>query len=172
MRFCLVLFSLSLLAQVAPTSRRPYLHAPAGDAYAVHDPAGVTILPNGRRLQPAGTHLPLARYPHGMVMSRDGARLFVASDGVGQLISEWQTATPKISVLQPPKAEANRRIHLNAGGADFSPDGALLYWSSGERGSVFVFDTNTAAMLTEISLNTEIAGTKFNDSYAVDVKLS
>src|ERR1019366_2670870 len=74
----------------------PYLHAPAGDAYAVHDPAGVTILPNGRRLQPAGTPLPLARYPHGMVMSRDGSRLFVASDGVGQIVSGWQTGSPKI----------------------------------------------------------------------------
>ena len=48
----------------------PYLHAPAGDAYAEHNPAGVTILPNGRRLQPAGTHLPLARYPHGMAIDR------------------------------------------------------------------------------------------------------
>jgi YVTN family beta-propeller protein len=172
MRFCLVLFAFSLLAQVAPLKRRPYLHAPAGDAYAVHDPAGVTILPNGRRLQPAGMHHPLARYPHGMVMSRDGARLFVASDGVGQLISAWQTDAPKISLLQPPKPEGNSRIHLNAGGADFSPDGALLYWSSGERGSVFVFDTNSGAMLTEISLNAELAGVKFNDSYAVDVKLS
>jgi hypothetical protein len=29
----------------------PYLHAPAIDAYARHDPAGLTILSNGRHLQ-------------------------------------------------------------------------------------------------------------------------
>ncbi|MEO8028618.1 MAG: bifunctional YncE family protein/alkaline phosphatase family protein [Bryobacteraceae bacterium] len=170
---------LTLLAAVASSqmtaqkrAASPYLHAPAGDAYAVHDPAGVTILPNGRRLQPAGTHLPLARYPHGMVMSRDGSRLFIASDGVGQIVSGWQTGSPKISLLNPPKPDDKRKIHLNAGGADFSPDGAILYWSSGERGSVFVFDTTSSQMLAEIPLNAEVAGKKFDDSYAVDVKLS
>ena len=153
-------------------SAPPYLHAPAGEAYAEHNPAGVTILPNGRRLQPAGTHLPVGRFPHGMVMSRDGSRLFVPSDGVGQIVSGWQTGPAEISELKPPKPEGNRRIHLNAGGADFSPDGALLYWSSGEHGSIFVFDVRSGAMLVEISLNAETSGTKFSDSYAVDVKLS
>jgi hypothetical protein len=46
-------------------------------------------------------HLPLARFPHGMAMSRDGSLLFVASDGVGQIVSGWQTGSPKISELQP-----------------------------------------------------------------------
>ena len=161
----------SLLASAKPGSV-PDLHAPAGDAYSQHPPAGETILPNGRLLRPAGVHLPLARYPHGMVMSRDGSRLFVASDGVGQIVSGWQTGAPEISELKPPKPEGKRKIHLNAGGADFSPDGSLLYWSSGERGSIFLFDTRSGAMLVEISLNVETGGTKFNDSYAVDVKLS
>ena len=164
--------SAALVTFFAATVAGQYLHAPAGDAYAEHNPAGVTILPNGRRLRPAGTHLPLARYPHGMAMSRDGSLLFVASDGVGQIVSGWQTGSPKISELKPPKPEGQRKIHLNAGGADFSPDGAVLYWSSGERGSVFVFDTRSAAMLVEIPLNVAIGATKFNDSYAVDVKLS
>lgn len=169
------LLSIVLSAAAAGQQRAtavPYLHAPAVDAYSQHDPGGVTILPNGRRLQPAGIHSPLARYPHGMAMSRDGSRLFVASDGVGQIVSGWQTGSPKISELQPPKPEGQRKIHLNAGGADFSPDGAVLYWSSGERGSIFVFDTASGSMLAEISLNVETGGTKFNDSYAVDVKLS
>lgn len=149
-----------------------HLQAPAGDEYAVHNPAGVTILPNGRFLEPAGRHYPVARYPHGMAMSRDGERLFVASDGVGQIVTGWLTGSPKIAELLPPKAEGNRRIHLNAGGAEFSPDGTLLYWSSGERGSIFVYNTASGVLAGEISLNVETGGTKFNDSYAADVKLS
>jgi len=163
-----ILLAAAAIGQVAT----PYLHAPAGDAYAVHDPAGVTILPNGRRLQPAGTHLPLARFPHGLVMSRDGSRLFIASDGVGQIVDGWQSNSPKISELKPPKPEGEKKFHLNGGGADFSPDGALLYWSSGERGSIFLYDTHSGAMLADISLNGEVAGKQFEDSYAVDVKLS
>ena len=99
--------------------------------------------------------------------ARDGALLFVPSDGVGQLITNWQS-NPKITEITPPKPANNRRIHLNAGGADFSPDGSLLYWSSGERGSIFVFDTTTGKLQSEISLNVQ----SFADSYAVDVKLS
>jgi len=151
---------------------QPYLHAPAVDAYATHDPAGITILPNGRQLRPEGRYFPLGRFPHGLAMSRDGKQLFVPSDGVGQILTDWQSATPRIRELNPPKPPERRRGHLNAGGADFSPDGALLYWSSGDKGTIFVFDTASAHLLTEIPLNTELAGRKFEDSYAADLKLS
>jgi len=162
--FAFLLFlSLSSHAQT-----KPHLHAPAGDAYAVHNPTGVTILPNGRFLEPLGNHYPLARFPHGMAISRDGSRLFIASDGIGQLVTGWQTGSPKITELKPPAPGGNRRIHLNAGGADFSPDGTLLYWSSGERGTIFVFDTATGQFQSDINLNSKL----YNDSYAVDVKLS
>ncbi|MBM3759363.1 MAG: bifunctional YncE family protein/alkaline phosphatase family protein [Acidobacteria bacterium] len=144
------------------------LRAPAGDAYALHNPAGITILPNGRFLEPVGKHYPLARFPHGMAISPDGSTLFVPSDGIGQLVTNWQSPTPKITELKPPPPEGNKRIHLNAGGADFSPDGTLLYWSSGERGSVFVYNVSTGKLEADISLN----ALGFNDSYAVDVKLS
>ncbi|MCX6610771.1 MAG: bifunctional YncE family protein/alkaline phosphatase family protein [Acidobacteria bacterium] len=142
------------------------LSAPAGDSYAVHNPSGVTIIPNGRLLEPIGTHYPLARFPHGMAISRNGALLFIPSDGVGQLVTNWQSGSPKITELKPPAS--TKRIHLNAGGADFSPDGTLLYWSSGERGTIFVFDTATGNFQFDINLNTA----PFNDSFAVDVKLS
>ncbi len=142
------------------------LSAPAGDNYAVHNPTGVTIIPNGRLLEPVGNHYPLARFPHGMAISRDGALLFIPSDGVGQLVTGWQSGSPKITELKPPVAA--KRMHLNAGGADFSPDGTLLYWSSGERGTIFVFDTTTGKLLADITLNSK----PFNDSFAVDIKLS
>jgi len=168
---------LLIAAMLGPTAAigtpaPPYLHAPAVDAYARHDPNGVTILPNGRHLKPVGKHLPLARWPHGLVMNRDGSKLFVASDGVGQILSGWQTDSPQVTELRPPKPDAKKKSRLNAGGADFSPDGRTLYWSSGERGTVFVFDTESREMLAEISLNVEVDGKKFDDSYAADIKVS
>jgi YVTN family beta-propeller protein len=158
------------IAAAAPAP--PYLHAPSVDTYARHDPAGVTILPSGRHLKPVGKHLPLARWPHGLAMSRDGSKLFVPSDSVGQLLTQWQTESPQVAELIPPKPDPKRKAHLNAGGADFSPDGKLLYWSSGETGTVFVFDTGSKQLLAEIPLNVEVAGKKFDDSYAADLKVS
>jgi hypothetical protein len=152
-----------LLAAGLPASvlmwAQPYLHAPAVETYATHDPGGVTVLPNGRELRPEGRHFPLARFPHGLAMSRDGQKLFVPSDGVGQIVTEWQSGTPKIAEWKlPAPAAGRRRSHLNAAGAEFSPDGDLLYWSSGDTGTVFVFDTTATRLVAEIPLNVEIAG--------------
>jgi hypothetical protein len=43
------------------------------------------------------------RRPHGLAISRDGKRLFVPSDGVGQILTEWQSGPPKIVELTLPK---------------------------------------------------------------------
>src|SRR5215471_6421434 len=151
---------------------QPYLHTPSVEAYATHDPGGITILPNGRELRPEGKQFPLVHFPHGLAMSRDGKKLFVPSDGIGQILTEWQSGMPEIVELIPPKPPGKKKGHLNAGGADFSPDGALLYWSSGDRGTIFIFDTATKRLLAEIPLNVEIDGKTFGDSYVADLKVS
>lgn len=148
----------------------PYLHAPAVDEYARHDPAGTTILPNGRFLRPAGRHVPVARWPHGMVLSPDGKTVFVASDGLGQLIDAWDTDNPVVAPIHPVVGQSARRS--NAGGAAFSPDGKTLYWSSGETGAVYVFDIASREKIGEISLNVPVGGKAFADSFAMDVKVS
>ena len=149
----------------------PYLHPPSVDTYAHHDPAGTTILSNGRHLTPVGRHFPVARWPYGMAMSRDGQTLFVASDGVGQLVLDWAGAEPRFETVALPE-QAGRKQRQNTGGADFSADGRFLYWSGGERGSLLVYEVASRTLLAQVSLNTEIAGRKFEDSYGVDVKVS
>lgn len=149
-----------------------YLHAPAVEEYAKHDPLGTTVLPSGRWLRPVGQHTPVERFPHGMAMSRDGARLFVASDMVGQLVSGWREGRTEVVEIRLPLPPGKKRAKLNAGGAEFSPDGGRLYWSSGERGTVMVFETAGGRMVDEITLNSEVGGRKYEDSFAVDLKLS
>jgi len=171
-RFRLPISLIAGLLAAAPLWAQPYLHPPAVDAYATHDPAGITILPNGRYLRPEGNHLPLVRFPHGLAMTRDGKTLFVPSDGIGQILRDWQSGAPEIIRLELPKPPGKKKSRLNAGGADFSPDGRQLYWSSGERGTLFVFDTASARLVAEISLNVEVSGKKYEDSYAADLKVS
>lgn len=151
---------------------QPYLHAPSVETYARHDPQGLTILPTGRYLKPAGRHIPVARWPYGLAMSRDGQQLFVASDGVGQLITDWQETTPKIELLKPMAKAGKKNKFANAGGADFAPDGKTIYWSGGDRGTVYVFDVQSKQQTGEISLNSEVGGVRHEDSYVVDLKVS
>jgi len=164
--------TISVLAPVFETQAQPYLHAPSVETYARHDPQGLTILPTGRYLKPVGRHVPVARWPYGLVMSRDGQQLFVASDGVGQLITDWQQSPPKMDLLQPMAKVGKKKKFANAGGADFAPDGKTLYWSGGDRGSIYVFDVHSKQQTGEISLNTEVGHLPYEDSYVVDLKVS
>jgi YVTN family beta-propeller protein len=169
-----VLVMVMAVVSSASAQNHPYLHAPSVDTYAAHDPAGRTFLSNGRYLTPVGTHTPIGRMPYGLAISRDGRTLFVASDGVGQLVTDWQVAKPAVTVVSPPagKTRGKKRGETNAGGADFSPDGRTLYWSSGDSGAVYVIDVAAPHNTAEISLNVELGDRKFEDSYAVDVKVS
>lgn len=175
LRLTRTLISMASLAISACPAAQPYIHAPSVDTYARHDPSGLTILSNGRYIKPAGKHLPVAHSPYGLAMSRDGRILFVASDGMGQIITEWRTSKPAVAVVQPPtfqRQSGKPGKPTNAGGADFSPDGRKLYWSSGETGAIYLFDVASREKIAEVSLNTEAGGRKYEDSYVVDVKVS
>jgi YVTN family beta-propeller protein len=162
--------ALTAAAACAALSQVPYLRAPALNEYARHDPAGTTILPSGRFLRPLGRHFPVARWPHGLALSPDGGTLFVASDGVGQLVTGWETASPVIAEVVPVQGSGPKRS--NGGGAAFSPDGGTLYWSGGDNGAVYAFDTVSKGKTAEISLNVPVGGKTYVDSYAMDVQVS
>jgi YVTN family beta-propeller protein len=168
---------LLLFLAVATAARKtpaaaPYLHAPAVLEYARHDPGGLTILPTGRHLKPVGRHMPLAQWPHGLAQSPDGTTLFVASEGVGQLITGWEgleadgPLPPVVTRIKPGQGE------LNGGGAVFSPDGKTLYWSSGDAGGVYVVDVASGRVTQEIALNGPLGDKTFADSVAIDLQLS
>ncbi|MEI2722627.1 MAG: hypothetical protein V9H26_03495 [Verrucomicrobiota bacterium] len=105
----IAILSLTGLALTTAAADQTYLHAPSVDTYAKHDPDGLTILSSGRYLKPAGRPIPVAREPYGLAMSRDGKTLFVASDGVGQIITDWRTAKPVVTAVNPPLALAERQ---------------------------------------------------------------
>jgi YVTN family beta-propeller protein len=164
----LALLAASGGGQVQAQTPPPYLHAPSVTDYATHNPDGRTILPTGRFLQPVGKHLPLARWPHGLVLSPDGKTAFVASEGVGQFITDWNSPEPTVISFSP--GEAKRRS--NAGGAVFSPDGKTLYWSSGESGEIHRVNVADHTVTASIALNGEVGGRKFEDSFAMDIQAS
>ena len=166
----------ALLAHVAILSapaQPPYLHAPSVDTYAKHDPANLTILPTGRYLKPVGRHLPVSRWPHGLTVSSDGATAFIASAGVGQFVTGWQGANPVVTLISSAEETAGRkRGRSNAGAAVFLPDGKTLYWSSGESGDILLVNVAEHKLAGAIALNGVVNGRKFDDSYAMDIKLS
>ncbi len=146
----------------------PYLHAPSVTDYAMHNPEGRTILPTGRFIQPVGKHLPVARWPHGLVLSPDGKTAFVASAGVGQFITDWNGAEPTVTAFSP--GQGKKRS--NAGAAVFPPDGKTLYWSSGESGEINIVNVADHTVTGSIALNVEVGGRQYEDSFGMDIQSS
>ncbi|MBC8140352.1 MAG: bifunctional YncE family protein/alkaline phosphatase family protein [Armatimonadetes bacterium] len=178
----LLWLALSCVATLSPASAqkpkpksakpRPYLHAPSVNSYAKHDPEGMTILPEGKWLKPVGRAVPLAKWPHGMALLPDGKTVFVASEDAGQTVSGWDApGVPEVKAFAPGLDEAGKK-RKSAGGCAVSPDGGTLYWSGGENGAVYLFDTATRAFIAQVSLNGELSGRTFADSDAIDIALS
>lgn len=142
---------------------RPFLHMPSVDTYAKHDPMGVTILPEGRLLTPAGMPTPIARNPYGLAMSPNGSELFVASEGKGQWIANWRIQAAVTEQSAPGG---------NTGALAYSADGKELYWGTGEKGGIRIVDVANRKVIREISLNGESAGKDFDDSYVNDLAIS
>ncbi len=146
---------------------RPYLHMPSVDSFALHNPNGVTILPEGRLLSPAGKSIPVAHNPYGLTLDPSGTQAFVASEGAGQWVANWQ-GTPVVT-----RADSNViGKRGNSGACAYSKDGKRLYWSSGESGGIYLINTTTHAIEGEISVNGVLGKDKFSDSYINDLGVS
>ena len=82
------------------------ISAPAESRYCVVNPAGETIIPNGRIIKPLGKTYRIAPHPYGMVMSHDGKTVIVLlilrvkpSFPMVELLSLW---VKRIALLRIP----------------------------------------------------------------------
>lgn len=112
------------LAAVTPARRAPEPPRQVGP-----QGGGVTLLPNGWTLAPAGRHIPIGDLPLAMVLSRDGRRLIVTNNG-------W--AKPTLSVVDVERFAVTQRLPLDHAwlGLAWHPDGTRLYSSGAAQNSV------------------------------------
>jgi hypothetical protein len=87
------------LAAVTPARR-----APDPAPHVGPQGGGLTLLPNGWTLAPAGRHIPIGDLPLGMVLSQDGRRLIVTNNG-------W--ARPTLTVVDVERLAVTQRMPLD-----------------------------------------------------------
>jgi DNA-binding beta-propeller fold protein YncE len=77
------------------------IYAPAENRYCVFNPAGETIIPNGRIIKPLGKTYRIAPHPYGMAMSLDGKTKIAANSGTNpfsiSILQDIFTGKPKIT---------------------------------------------------------------------------
>ncbi len=102
---------------------------------------GVTLLPNGWTLAPAGRHLPIGDLPLAMVLSSDGRRLIVTNNG-------W--SKPTLTVVDTERLVVTQKQPLEHAwlGLAWHPDGTRLYSSGAAQNTVLELEYEKGQLST------------------------
>ena len=154
-----------------PNAATLYLEAPAGDRPARVVPEGVTVLPNGRLLTPAGRQIPTAPHPFGLALSADGQVLVAVNGGIVPFsLTVIRDPGGMAQAAQVPASVETEKAVLPSTflGAAVDTRRGLVYASGGDSGSVVLFALEGGARLGAIDLNTP----PFRRAFTADLALS
>jgi DNA-binding beta-propeller fold protein YncE len=106
---------------------------------------GVTLLPNGWKIVPAGRHVTVGHLPLAMVESPDGRSLMVATNGYDK---------PAISVVDPDHLYVRASLLLDHAwlGLAWHPDGTRLYVSGAANGTIHELRWNEGQLTRSVDL--------------------
>ena len=147
----------------------------------IQSPPSAT-LPNGRRIEPEGTWLKVAPFPYTLALrpteGESGGQMVVPSIGWPfslNIIDNPESAnakSPHIAIKRLPSEHKNDpeiQVHT---GVVYSPDGKLLYDTTGNTGAVHLYATDTWKRVAALSLNGVTGGVSFANSFSASIALS
>ena len=134
-------------APAPPDLLRP-MSSPAGNLPVGPRANGTAVLPDGRFVTPVGKTTPVGLLPLNLVVSHDGKRVYVSSEGGDdQPTAKEHVYNRFITVLDSTTLHGERVADdaLQYGLAE-SPDGRQLYVSEGEKSTVGVFSVGAGGI--------------------------
>lgn len=146
------------------------LQVPGRYEFANLNEHGVSVLPSGRYVTPAGEAIRITHDPFGMALSPDGKKIVTLHNGVFTIIQ-----LENLRHVRVPSYDHKITSPLSNGsflGVAFAGDSKTIYLSGGDNGAVIVYDTEKMARLDSISLNGMINGIRFDDSFTADLVLN
>lgn len=161
----------TLTAIVASTSLL-WISSVSAPSQSSNIPNGI-VLPNGRRITPAGHWTTLAPFAFALSVRSDGKQITIPSIGWPfslNIVGQPQAHNARVQRF-PAGASNQKDVRVHAGVA-YSPDGRLLYDATGDNGRVAIYDTATWKQLSTIALDGEIQGKSYKDSFAATLTIS
>lgn len=167
----LQLLGLLLSLGLTGYSQKPaeILSVPGFDRYTNIDTAGISVVPSGRFLTPAGKTIRITHDPFGMALSPDGNSTVTLHNGVFTLINN-----NNLQAIRVPSYDGSIPSPLSHGsflGVAVAADSKTVYLSGGDNGAVIIYDIVDMKRLDSISLNGVVAGTDYQDSFTSDLLL-
>lgn len=163
--FSLLLTSLFLQAQTV--KKVTTLQVPGIFEYARIQEKGLSVLPSGRYISPAGEMIRITHDPFGMRVSPDGKKAVTLHNGVFTFID-----LAKMHSTRVPSYDGTIVSPFSNGsflGVDFGEQNNIVYLSGGDNGAVLVYDIQQMRRLDSISLNGKVGDQHFEDSFTSDL---
>jgi YVTN family beta-propeller protein len=146
------------------------LEVPGTRQFAQIDTQGISILPSGRYVKPAGKTLRITSDPFGLAISPDGKWAVTLHNGAFTRI-DLQTQTkirfPKFGT--PSKLSPYGKSSFL--GVVFSSDSRHVYLSGGDAGTVLEVAIESGQVIRTFSLNGTVGNQNFDDSFTSDLAL-
>jgi DNA-binding beta-propeller fold protein YncE len=156
---------------VAASARARQDHAgsfePPGRDTTAHVDGDTAILPNGRRVTPAGRLIRTQSYGWGLAITPDGTHAAIVHADAIEIVD----LRPPFAVRRIPPYQSGKHPDLGSGGymgCAFSPDGGRLYYGSADEGRIMEMDVATGRVIRGFELNRG----GYTDSFAGDLALS
>ncbi len=172
-------FFLILVISAISCEKKPdpwIISTPDIDAYTSRNPAGKTVIPNGRIIQPAGQTYEIAPHPFGLTLSPDGQVAVTANSGTSPLsitiIKGIQHGNPEILQVPPGPYSDEGVLASVFMGLAISPDNGRVYVSGGQENKIFIFDLSTGQKLDSIDCSFVGETIDYSHGYLGDLVLT
>jgi YVTN family beta-propeller protein len=144
------------------------LQVPGKNQYAAIVEKGISVLPSGRYVTPAGNVMRITHDPFGMALSPDGKKIVTLHNGVLTVID---LLADKKSVRIPSYDGTIGSPFSNGSflGVAFAADSKTVFLSGGDNGAVILYDIEKYKRIDSISLNVILDGTNYDDSFTSDL---
>lgn len=160
---------LSFLSNSFAQKNSTFLSVPGYNKSAIIDTAGISVLPSGRYITPAGKTIKITHDPFGLAVSSNGEVSITLHDGVVTVIDNKTLNATRIP-------DYNKKIPTPLKNGSFiglaiDSTKNIVYLSGGDEGSVIVFDYKNLITLDSISLNGVFNNITYEDSFTSDLLL-
>lgn len=162
---CTLLLSVIAIAQ----NKRTIITVPGYNELSKIDTNGITVLPSGRFITPAGKTLRITHDPFGLAISPDQKVAISLHENVFSIIDLTTQLVKRI-----PDYNKEEESPLKKGsflGIAFHPSKKIVYLSGGDEGTVIIYDYEKFKKIKSIKLDGIFNNKLFEGSFTSDIAL-
>jgi DNA-binding beta-propeller fold protein YncE len=146
------------------------LQVPVENQFSTINTEGVSIIPSGRFITPAGKVTRITRGAFGLAISPDEKQAVILHhNGVVTVMNLMDNKAVRVPSYDGKIKPLDTEAFL---GVAFADDNKTVYLSGGDKGNIVVFDASTYTRIDSISLDGSFNGEKFEDSFTSDLTIN